>query len=222
MAKLTLLNTCCGLALRRDGCDGSLVLAKESNDDPCCCCPDIPQTCCVRIQKSNGEGSKEAPATISGTFYVMRCSPSLPSGSPACADGPTSCAGDHTKAAVNGNCKTGFPQCIVDAYKVYGKVKAGSGFDDFGEVEGITFDNHIPCGPGLASKTTTTTTDSEEFELTFEALEPNPCEEGGSAMYCIPIKWSATSSNCGPPQGINAQVCIRFESKDSSNDPIPI
>jgi hypothetical protein len=216
-SKLTLVNN----KLRVETCGGPLVLSPE--DEDCCCpCPDIPTTCCVTIQKGNAEGSKEAPATISGTFYVMRCSPSRPYDSPACADGPTSCSGDHTKAAVNGNCKTGFPQCIVDAYNVYGKVKAGAGFDDFGEVEGINFDNHRPCGQGSTGKTTTTTTDSEEFELTFEALEPNPCEEGGSAMYCIPIKWSATSSDCGPPQGINAVVCVRFERKDSSSDPIPI
>jgi len=36
MEKLTVLNTCCGLALRRDGCDGYLVLAK-SDDKGCCC-----------------------------------------------------------------------------------------------------------------------------------------------------------------------------------------
>lgn len=35
MTKLTVLNTCCGLALRRDGCDGYLVLSDP--DDPCCC-----------------------------------------------------------------------------------------------------------------------------------------------------------------------------------------
>jgi hypothetical protein len=36
MAKLTIISSCCGTRLRRDGCNGPLVLAKE-DDSPCCC-----------------------------------------------------------------------------------------------------------------------------------------------------------------------------------------
>lgn len=41
MAKLTIISSCCGTRLRRDGCNGPLILAKESDDEPCCCdkCP---------------------------------------------------------------------------------------------------------------------------------------------------------------------------------------
>jgi len=37
VAKLTVINACCGTRLRIDGCNGPLVLAKE-DDSPCCCC----------------------------------------------------------------------------------------------------------------------------------------------------------------------------------------
>lgn len=38
MAKLTVLNSCCGTRLRRDGCHGPLVLASAETDEACCCC----------------------------------------------------------------------------------------------------------------------------------------------------------------------------------------
>lgn len=52
MAKLTIISSCCGTRLRRDGCNGPLILAKEDGDEPCCCgCsdPNIQYPCKVTV-----------------------------------------------------------------------------------------------------------------------------------------------------------------------------
>lgn len=70
MAKLTVISTCCGTRLRRDGCGGPLILAGGSNDEPCCC-----GECCIEesffitgISRAAGA----CPATVYGQKTITR------------------------------------------------------------------------------------------------------------------------------------------------------
>jgi hypothetical protein len=183
--------TVLGGRLRVSECGGPLVLSPEPPEKPCCCCPKPPSSCCVGISKS-GAGPPDGELSLSGKYYVL-----------------LNCSGGFEKETLD--CTQGFPECLTKDYDVSGYVRAGGQIDDFGEVEGQKFDNHVDCGPGKIPKITTILEDSAEFDLSFEELE---CPESNDKLYCIPISWSATSSNCGAPTSIAVTVCLKFTPKD--------
>ena len=190
MPYLTLINN----KLRVDWAASTLILS-ESEEDPCCCCPAPPENLCVSINALNWN------LFIEGKLHVLF------KGTPQTI---LQIPGDLPPTT---RYEDGFPACIAEKYKVTGIVKAGSGFDDFGKIEDTSFDNHVACldssGNKLTGKTTTTTADSAPIEFQFEEFQSNP------EYFYIPISFQATSSNCGPPTGLNATICLKFEKKDS-------
>jgi hypothetical protein len=67
MAKLTIINSCCGPRLRTEGCNGPLVLANEE-DDKGCCCDECPEECSVTqyglLQDDSGWSVDAAPTAL--------------------------------------------------------------------------------------------------------------------------------------------------------------
>lgn len=150
-----------------------------------------------------GSSAPDGEMSLSGTYYAL-----------------LSCSGGFEKSELN--CNAGFPKCIVDDYNVSGYVRAGSAIDDYGSIGGQDFDTHRPCcfdgngnkigcPPGQTETITYITEDSDEFSLSFEELD---CENENQKRYAVAIPWTATSSNCGPPTGISATVCLIFKPKD--------
>jgi hypothetical protein len=188
MAYLTLLSG----KLRIDWAASTLILS-DSEEDPCCCCPPIVNFC-VNFSHT------EYTLFFEGKYHVLFQN-----------SGVLQIPGDEPPTT---RYLDGFPKCIAENYKVTGFVKRGSYFDDYGSVEGVDCDNHEDCRfnengliPGFG-KTTTLTEDTTSFELSFVAFPSNP------DYFYIPISFQANSSNCGPPTGIGATVCLTFEPKE--------
>lgn len=183
--------TTIGGKLRIDKSGGRELVVSESgssDDKPCCCCPKPPTNFCFTITDT------KFTLSVSGTYYAMF------------KNGGTLTTPGSSREA------DGFPICFKQQYYIFGQVKAGSTFDDFGKIEALSFDNHRPCFDSGGNRIggeriTTVEADSEFFELT-------PVAFSEESEYCyIPITYEATSSNCGPPSGVRVTICLKFEAK---------
>ena len=171
--------------------DGQLLLKAGAlaESDDCCCCK-TPSNLCVFYSKASFNLS--VAESLYGSLYI-----------------------DSTGVVYEADrlsyipCSAGFLQCQKDQYTVVGFVKKGSSFDDFGSVQGISFDNSLPCPNG---KITSVDADSARFPLSWVVLPTCPYDQ---PRYVIgPIAWSASSTpSCKGNTYISATLCLEFTKK---------
>ena len=102
---------------------------------------------------------------------------------------------------------SGIPKCEIEKCSISAKVLAGSAFDDFGEVEGVKFDNHIDCSDEPNQDPPSKLTIVENDTDINVSATPWP---GNPDYYYIKVTVSATNSNCGGPCGFGVNLLVQF------------